>query len=262
MNIKTYTNRLPDKWLIKDSFFDRNPNLSYLVTYGSDTLHSVLIDVNVSAEELEKDLDMLGSKMEWILITHTHLDHSFRLPEIVAKYGNVRVGIPAQSLISPFIAASRIECIDLVHGMEIKLGEESLRVLSTPGHTTDTVCFWDKENQLFFSGDVIMEGEIGCCDYHSGGSRNVFYQTIIDLLKLLPDSTQIFPGHRLNYYSTPPPYLWKEEKKRNPYLQFAAAGNKAEFYQELKGFSCDRESDAQLTCRINPEHDDSGIDQK
>lgn len=260
MNIKTYTNRIPDKWLIKDSFFDCNPNLSYLVTYGSDTLHSVLIDVNVSVGELEKDLSRIGSDLEWIVITHTHLDHSFRLPEIIEKYSNAHIGIPARSSISPFPVASQIECVELTEGMEIKLGDQSLLVLPTPGHTADTLCFWDKENALFFSGDVIMGGEIGCCDYHSGGNKNVFYQTITSLLQLLPDSTQIFPGHRLNYYSTPPPYLWKDEKKNNSCLQFAAAGNKARFDQELKGFSCDPDPDAQSSCRTNPEDNDSGID--
>ena len=78
-------------------------------------------------------------------------------------------------------------------------------------------------------------------------------------LDLLPDSTQIFPGHSLNNY-LPPPYLREDEKKRNLFLQLAATGNKPEFNKELKNFSCDRESDTQLVYGKNQEHDDSGID--
>jgi hypothetical protein len=54
MNVKTYINRIPDKWIIKNSFLDLNPNLSYLLTYGNQ---SILIDANMSAEELTKDLN-------------------------------------------------------------------------------------------------------------------------------------------------------------------------------------------------------------
>jgi hydroxyacylglutathione hydrolase len=246
MNIKTYINRVPDKWIIKGSFWDNNPNLSYLVTYGSTNLHSVLIDASVTVEELERDLNQLGSKLERILLTHTHIDHSFRLPEIIAKYSDVLIGIHPRGSRNTFPEISYDKYLGLTEGMEIPLGDDRITVLSAPGHTVETICFWDKKNRLFFSGDVIMEGEIGCCDYHSGGNRNVFYQTIIYLLQLLPDSTEIFPGHRINSYSTPPPYLWSNEKKRNIYLQFAAAGNRSKFDQELKGFSLDHEPNNNL----------------
>jgi glyoxylase-like metal-dependent hydrolase (beta-lactamase superfamily II) len=121
MNIITYTNRLPDKWIIKNSFLDCNPNLSYLITYGSESLHSILIDVSVTAEELESDLNRLGSKLEWILLTHTHLDHSFRLAEVVAKHEDVSVGIHPRGSKNIFPATSPIKFIELTEGMEIKL---------------------------------------------------------------------------------------------------------------------------------------------
>ena len=90
MNVKTYINRIPDKWIIKNSFLDLNPNLSYLLTYGRQ---SILIVANMSAEELTNDLNKFGSTLEWILLTHTHLDHSYRLPEILARHESARVGI-------------------------------------------------------------------------------------------------------------------------------------------------------------------------
>ena len=232
MNIKTYINRIPDKWIIKNSFLDLNPNLSYLLTYGNQ---SILIDASMSVEELTEDLNKLGSTLEWILLTHTHLDHSYRLPEILAQHDSARVGIHPRGSKNTFPDIKTDKFTELTADAEIKVTDGSIRILFTPGHTSDSLCFWDKENNLFFSGDTIVGGEIGTCDFHSGGKRIVFYQTIIYLLQLLPETTKILPGHLLNKYPVAPPYLLSEEIKNNPSLQYAASGNQAAFDKELKG---------------------------
>jgi glyoxylase-like metal-dependent hydrolase (beta-lactamase superfamily II) len=232
MNVKTYINRIPDKWIIKNSFLDLNPNLSYLLTYGNQ---SILIDANMSAEELTKDLNKFGSTLEWILLTHTHLDHSYRLPEILARHESARVGIHPRGAKNTFPDIKTDKFTELAPDTEIKLSDACLTVLFTPGHTNDSLCFWDKDHDLLFTGDTIIGGEIGTCDYHSGGKRIVFYQTIICLLQLLPEATKIFPGHLLNKYYIAPPYLLSEEIKNNLSLQYATSGNQAAFDKELKG---------------------------
>jgi glyoxylase-like metal-dependent hydrolase (beta-lactamase superfamily II) len=237
MNIKTYISRIPHKWIIKDSFLDHNPNLSYLITYGSKYAQSILIDANVGIEELARDLNQMESKLEWILLTHTHLDHNFRLPEIMAKYKDVHIGIHSQGWKNTFPEIPAEKFIELSENREIRVGKNVLAALPAPGHTIDALCFWDKKNRLFFAGDLILGGEIGCCDYLSGGNKNDFYSTLVNLLQLLPDETSIFPGHRLNHYSVSPPYLWSQEKDRNPYLQYAAAGQRSKFNKALRGLS-------------------------
>jgi glyoxylase-like metal-dependent hydrolase (beta-lactamase superfamily II) len=127
--------------------------------------------------------------------------------------------------------------VQLTKTTEIKLPDGCITVLFTPGHTNDSLCFRDKENKLLFAGDTIMGGEIGRCDYHSGGRRETYYRTIIHLLQLLPWETKIFPGHRLNHYSELPPYLWSEEMRENLCLQYAALCDKSAFDKELKGLS-------------------------
>lgn len=234
MNIKIYTNRIPDKWIIKDSFFDRYPNLSYLVTYGTENMRSILIDACVNIRELEHDLTRLGSKLEWILLTHTHLDHCFRLPEILSKYNDASIGIHSRGLKNTFPNIPGDKFVELTSGVDTLIGDDCLIALSTPGHTGDSICYWDKKNSLFFSGDILLGGEIGCCDYHSGGDRDVFYQTINYLLQLLPAATRIFPAHRLNHYLDLPPYLWSRELEKNPYLRYAAAGDKEKFEKALQ----------------------------
>lgn len=237
MNIKTYLSRIPDKWIIKDSFLDDNPNLSYLITYGSKDAQSILIDANVGIEELSRDLNQLDSKLEWILLTHTHLDHNFRLPEIIAKYQNVHVGIHYEGWKNTFPDIPADKFVELSGDREILVGNNVLTALPTPGHTIDALCFWDKKNHIFFAGDLIMSGEIGRCDYLSGGNKNDFYATLVNLLQLLPDETRIFPGHRLKNYSEPPPYLWLQEKKTNPHLQYVASGQRSKFNKALQGLS-------------------------
>jgi glyoxylase-like metal-dependent hydrolase (beta-lactamase superfamily II) len=243
MNIKTYVNRIPDKWIIKNSFLDHNPNLSYLITYGSKHAQSILIDANVGIEELTRDLNQLDSKLEWILLTHTHLDHNFRLPEIIAQYPNLHVGIHSAGWKNTFPDIPADHFMELSGNREILVGKNVLTALPTPGHTIDALCFWDKKNRIFFAGDLIMGGEIGCCDYMSGGNKNDFFATLVNLLQLLPDETRIFPGHRLHHYSEPPPYLWSREKSSNPYLKYAAVGQRSKFNEALESLSGEYDPD-------------------
>ena len=75
---------------------------------------------------------------------------------------------------------------------ELILGDETFRIIETPGHAPGSIClFWEKEKALF-SGDVIFEGSIGRVDL-PGGDLNALIRSIKTLMEY--DIELLLPGH-------------------------------------------------------------------
>ncbi|OGO21137.1 MAG: hypothetical protein A2144_01990 [Chloroflexi bacterium RBG_16_50_9] len=232
-------------------FVDRNPNLSYLVTSGGQSARSALIDASADPVKIARDLNQ--SKLEYILITHAHGDHTFSLHALTARFPDAKIGIYKSSR-QDIAGGSQGNLLPLENGMTISLGDEVLTAMHTPGHTFDSVCFWNQEENLLFSGDTIFGGGIGCSAYGSGGNRNIFYQTIVYLIGRLSPDTRLYPGHFSEHYQTMPPYNIATEKVKNPYIINAIQGKRGAFDRDLKAFSIEFETDN------HPMMDESEID--
>lgn len=240
MEIIAYPSPLPPRWQIPGSFVDRNPNLCYLAFAGGQ---GVLIDACSDLDQVFQDIDSRHLHLDALLITHYHDDHTFALADWLEKFPALSVGTPASSLndlVAAGIGANRL--FPLSEGTTVPVGGETLRVLATPGHTKDSLCFWDERGSNLWTGDSIFGGNIGCADYRRGGNRNVFYHTIRNLLKILPITTEIYPGHLSEHYRTVPPYSWGGEKINNPYIANALAGKRGHFDRALKYFSLEFET--------------------
>ena len=240
MHIQSYKNHVPQEWLTKDSFLDRNPNMSYLVSSGYPHTRCVLIDASGDLDAIINDLDQRQLTLDCILLTHTHLDHTFGLNAWVKKIPDIKIGVHRSSL-KALSSLGFNHVFPLEDGMVICVENMALSVIYSPGHTWDSVCFWDKKGNNFFSGDVIFGGNIGCSDYHAGGNRNIFYQTIINLLKNLPSHTNIYPGHCSEIYKALPPYSLSGERVKNSYLSNVLQGKRGNFDRDLKDFSVEFE---------------------
>ena len=70
----------------------------------------------------------------------------------------------------------------------------SLRVIYTPGHTTDSVVYYSEKNQVAFVGDTIFKGSIGNYQY-PGGSLRELEKSIINRIFKLPGNTILCSGH-------------------------------------------------------------------
>jgi len=124
-----------------------------------------------------------------IINTHEHFDHIEGNPGIVAATG--------ATIHAHVNAISSIPNVDvgLKAGDMVEAGTTvRLRVLDTPGHTQAHVCLVSELGEAaLFCGDTLFNASAGNCKY--GGSVTHMYQTFVNQLAKLPDTTAIYPGH-------------------------------------------------------------------
>lgn len=91
----------------------------------------------------------------------------------------------------------------------VTFGNSTFKVINTPGHSKGSVVFYNKENNVAFTGDTLFRGSIGRTDLPGGSMFQMINS--LRLLEQLPDETTIYPGHG-------PETTMKLEGATNPYL--------------------------------------------
>ncbi len=82
--------------------------------------------------------------------------------------------------------------IVLKDDQEIDLGDVTLKVLHTPGHTPGSICLHNTDTKELFTGDTVFEGgSFGRTDI--GGDSEAMVRSLEMLTKL--DVTALYPGH-------------------------------------------------------------------
>jgi glyoxylase-like metal-dependent hydrolase (beta-lactamase superfamily II) len=145
--------------------------------------------VDGGSAELDAVLSTVGGRtIEGVLQTHNHGDHTTTLKEFVETTSAPVFAHPDDKL--------PVRAIALKDGGEAKIGDLSLKVLHTPGHTPGGVCFLlqvDGESHLF-AGDTLFPGGPG----NTSGDEKRFAQimkVLEEKLFTLPDETHVYPGH-------------------------------------------------------------------
>jgi len=127
-----------------------------------------------------------GTNPRYILLTHSHMDHTGALSELRAKLGTPLATHPAD--IANLSPPPEIQLND---GDIITLGKVKLEVLHTPGHTPGSLCF--KTGKYLVSGDTIFPGGPG--KTRSPATLEQIIKSITSKIFTLDDDTQVYPGH-------------------------------------------------------------------
>lgn len=145
-------------------------------------------------------------KLTHIIDTHTHADHISGSGALAEQTGAVYV----MHQLSPV----RCVAFRVPDGFECHLGDTPIRVMHTPGHTSDSLCLIFSDRIL--TGDTLFldDGGAGRTDLPGGDPRE-HWESIQKIMKL-PDHLLVYPAHE---YRGREPASLADQKKRNPNLQ-------------------------------------------
>ncbi len=137
------------------------------------------------------ELARRGVRLRWLVDTHTHADHLALTRDAKAALG------------APFVmhVSSPSPLVDrhVVDGDTLAVGDATLTVLATPGHTPDSICLVTDGAAL--TGDTILIGGSGRTDF-PGGDAGAQYDAVTSRLFALPGETIVYPGHDYKGRST------------------------------------------------------------
>ncbi len=148
------------------------------------TRDSLLIDTPADASTIMDRLK--GTNPKYILLTHNHMDHLGALSKLHSK---LKVPLAVHALDAGNLP-SPPEML-LSNGDTISLANLTIEVLHTPGHTPGSLCF--KVGRYLISGDTIFPGGAGKTWLPADFKQIV--KSITEKIFVLPDDTQIYPGH-------------------------------------------------------------------
>jgi glyoxylase-like metal-dependent hydrolase (beta-lactamase superfamily II) len=124
------------------------------------------------------------SPVELILLTHHHLDHSEG-----ARAFAERTGAPVRALDPQLCLGAE----GLGAGEAVGAGGLDIRVVATPGHTTDSLCFLVDGDASVLTGDTVLGRGTTVLGDHHGALGD--YLRSLDRLAALPPGTTLLPGH-------------------------------------------------------------------
>jgi hydroxyacylglutathione hydrolase len=178
-------------------------NFSYIIA-DETTKEAVVVDPSFNSAEIITLLKNLGFKAKYVIDTHSHVDHTADNKDIKATFG---AEVVAHKL-------SRIaKDISVVDGDIIKVGEIRIKVIYTPGHSSDSICLLF-DNKLL-TGDTLFVGECGRTDLPDGNARDMYHSLFNQLMKL-DNNVEVYPGHD---YGSRPHSTMGLEKKTNYTLE-------------------------------------------
>jgi hydroxyacylglutathione hydrolase len=189
------------------------------------TREAAVIDAAWDIDRIVQVVEQDDLRLKAALVTHFHPDHlggDFMQHHIPGAAELLQHNLP----IKVWVHKTEADFVGRIAGLspsdlvrtdgteELKLGELSIRMLHTPGHTPGSQCFL--VDGRLISGDTLFIGSCGRVDL-PGSDPAQLYDSLVNKLKQLPDDTVLYPGHN---YAERVTSTIGEEKRHNPYMRF------------------------------------------
>lgn len=193
-------------------------NNTYVLTCPA-TLETAIVDVGFEPDEVVALVKREGLHVRWLLGTHAHYDHAAGMLAVQEAVGGTYALHPLER---PLLEALSVQGAmfgfpparpapvghDLVDREAIRVGEELLEVIFTPGHSPGHCSF--HQGGICWVGDVLFAGSVGRTDL-PGGSFETLARSIHERLFPLGDEVTCLPGHG-------PATTIREERQHNPFV--------------------------------------------
>lgn len=163
------------------------------IVYDEKTLEGYVIDPGYEAKKIADIIKRRKLRIQGIILTHFHYDHSDACTELSRLAGGLRVYIHARD-------AKHLRFrpdVKVKDGHVFSFGSESLEVIHAPGHSPGSMCLLDKKGRNIFSGDTIFPVDTGYVTFEGGSGRDMM-ETMQRLDSILTDDHMVWPGHEDN----------------------------------------------------------------
>ncbi len=192
------------------------------IIHCEQTKHAAVIDPGGDEDRILDYCKKEDLQVKYILNTHGHPDH-------VCGNGPIKEATGAQIVMHSadveyfsdpqlkqyFSALGLPESPPadkiIEDGDTITLGEETLEVIHTPGHSPGGVCYYNAPN--LFTGDTLFVGAVGRTDFPRCSMAELI-QSIQNKILQLPGDTIVWPGHGYGGSQS----TIDREKRTNPYF--------------------------------------------
>jgi hydroxyacylglutathione hydrolase len=195
---------------------------TYLV-YDKSSKEAALVDPAGPIETLLNFVADESLTLKYILVTHTHQDHVFGIPDVRKRYPEALLCLSKQDYADIVIFANWEEeftsqLVDKIKSSAeayemfafdydtmgepdiflksndtLKLGEIVITTIISHGHTRGSVCY--KMEDILFSGDVLFYRRVGNTNLPKTCSPEALVKSVRKLYSLYEDSTIVYPGH-------------------------------------------------------------------
>jgi glyoxylase-like metal-dependent hydrolase (beta-lactamase superfamily II) len=160
---------------------------------AGDDKSVLIIDAPHQAELIEKAV--AGRKVAGIAITHGHADHTNAALELAKMVGHPPIYLNfADNFLWQQTHKKQLPDQDLAKTKTLSVGNITLEVLATPGHTPGSTCFYWADEKKLFSGDTLFPGGPGATRWQYS-NFGLIMKSIKEQLFVLPDEVEILPGH-------------------------------------------------------------------
>lgn len=185
------------------------------------SMRGAFVDAGGDLDKLMVAADAHGVTIEKLLVTHGHVDHCGMTGVLAERLGVAVEGPaepdrfwieqnPAQGAHYGLQATAFTPDRWLKDGDKVTVGQLTLDVYATPGHTPGHVIFHHPASHLAMVGDVLFKGSIGRTDFPKGDFETLI-RSITTKLWPLGDDTTFVPGHG-------PISTFGAERRSNPFV--------------------------------------------
>lgn len=172
--------------------------------YKEGSTDAIVVDPADSGDFIFQKLSDNGFCVKAILLTHGHFDHIYGVKKLREKSGAKVYALDkeAELLSDPHMNVSEMvgrpeiltPDIFLRDKEKLTLCDMTFEVISTPGHTEGSACYYFEEAGILVSGDTLFCESVGRADFPTGSERKLI-ESIKERLLCLDDSVRVYPGH-------------------------------------------------------------------
>ena len=194
-------------------------NFVYLI-HDLNTHQAAVVDPAWDAPEIIRQAKANNIKITDVLLTHSHHDHINGVEEILNSSD------PQLHLLkdeAEFWQANLSQPALHYGGDRFQVGDTSIEILHTPGHTPGSACYM-LDNDII-TGDTLFVFGCGRCDLQGGDPEQMF-STLKKMKNELPADTVVHPGH--NYANKTTSNI-SEQIDGNPFLHFHECSDFVEY---------------------------------